>query len=65
MSNSIKKLEERLNELENLRVQRQSWLNDLITPMAERLHYLAELRNKTEPNTNNVIQFPLERRISK
>ena len=65
MNKSINKLEERLNELENLRLQRQSWLNDLITPMTERLQYLTELRSKPESQTNNVIRFPLERRLSK
>jgi len=65
MNKSINQLEDRLNELENLRRQRQSWLNDLITPMTERLQYLADLRSKPETFTNNVIQFPLERRLAK
>jgi len=65
MSKSIHQLEDRLNELENLRRQRQSWLNDLITPMTERLHYLAEMRSKSGKHENNVIQFPLERRLGK
>ncbi len=65
MNTSINKLEERLNELENLRLQRQTWLNDLINPMTERLQYLSELRTKPENQTSNVIQFPLERRFSK
>ena len=65
MNKSINKLEERLNELESLRRQRQSWLNDLITPMTDRLQYLSEIRSKPENTRNNVIQFPLERRLAK
>lgn len=65
MNKSINKLEDRLNELENLRRQRESWLNDLVKPMTERLQYLAELRTNPEANTNNVIQFPLDRRLVK
>lgn len=65
MNKSINQLEERLNELEILRNQRQSWLNDLIVPMTERLQYLSELRSKPEDLTNNVIQFPLERRLAR
>lgn len=65
MNKSINKLEDRLNELENLRRQRESWLNDLVQPMTERLQYLAELRTNPEANTNNVIQFPLDRRLAK
>ena len=65
MNMSINQLEERLYELENLRLQRQSWLDDLLTPMTDHLQYLTELRAKTKNQKNNVIQFPLERRLSK
>ena len=62
MNKSINQLEERLSELESLRRQRQSWLNDLVKPMTERLQYLSELRTNQEIKTDNVIRFPVERR---
>ena len=66
MSNSINQLEKRLNELELLRNQRQSWLNELVAPMTERLHYLAQLRRDHLKEANsNVIQFPVNRLASK
>ena len=62
MSQSLSKLEKRLNELESLRSQRQSWLNDLVMPMTERLQYLANLRREHLGSANsNVIAFPTER----
>jgi len=64
MSNSIKQLEDRLNELEALRNQRQTWLNELVAPMTERLQYLAKLRrDQVADVNNNVIRFPVERRL--
>lgn len=64
MSNSIQQLEDRLNELEALRNQRQTWLNELVAPMTERLQYLAKLRrDHVADANNNVIRFPVERRL--
>ena len=64
MSNSIQQLEDRLNELEALRNQRQTWLNELVAPMTERLQYLAKLRRDHVADiNNNVIRFPVERRL--
>lgn len=66
MSNAINQLEKRLSELEDLRSQRQSWLNELVAPMTERLQYLAQLRSDHVAQANsNVIRFPVERRTSK
>lgn len=63
MSNAIKQLEKRLSELESLRNQRQSWLNELVAPMTDRLQYLAQLRrDHLAESNNNVIQFPVDRR---
>ena len=62
MNQSLNKLEDRLNELESLRSQRQSWLNDLVSPMTDRLQYLAKLRREHIASANsNVIAFPTER----
>ncbi|MBT8142573.1 MAG: hypothetical protein HKN88_07350 [Gammaproteobacteria bacterium] len=62
MNQSLNQLEARLTELESMKRQRQSWLNDLVEPMTERLQYLAELRKEQKSNAgNNVILFPLER----
>lgn len=65
MNNTLNQLEDRLNELESMKRQRQSWLNELVAPMAERLQYLTQMRRDHAANANsNIIQFPLER-ISK
>jgi len=63
MNSAIDQLEKRLSELELLRRQRQTWLNNLALPMTERLHYLAVLRNDRSQHKNNVIRFPIERRF--
>ena len=63
MNNSISQLEKRLSELESMRAQRQSWLNELVAPMTERLQYLAQLRREHIASANdNVIQFPVKAR---
>jgi len=65
MSIALNQLEQRLHELEAMRRQRQSWLNDLVVPMTERLQYLAQLRRDQIANgDNNVIRFPIERRLA-
>jgi len=65
MNKSLQQLEQRLFELEVLRRQRQSWLNDLIAPMAEHLQDLAAMQSKNNQFKDNVIRFPLERRFNK
>jgi len=65
MSIALNQLEKRLNELEAMRRQRQTWLNELVAPMTERLQYLAQLRSdQIASGHNNVIRFPIERRLA-
>jgi len=65
MNTAIEQLEERLYELEKIRSQRETWLNDLITPIEVRFDDLAKMRKlKIALETDNIIRFPIEKRIS-
>jgi len=64
MNHAIKQLEARLARLEQLRTERKAWLHELMSPVEERLEELSKMRHqKNVEAVNNVIQFPLDRRL--
>ena len=65
MNTAIEQLEKRLQKLEQLRSERKTWLNDLITPIETRFEELAKMRHeKNVIAVTNIVRFPIEKRLT-